>query len=103
MTIRNARRLGFTLAGVLALGAAGVVVAGAAQAGPVTVSYSCQTPLGVQAGDVEVTITAPAEAKVGDKVKVDVTSGPTPFTTPLDLPAGSVTPTAKLKVSGAQT
>src|SRR2546423_5067126 len=92
-----------TLAGALALTGAGIAAAGGAAADPVTVNYTCESPIGRQTGDVAVTITAPATAAVGDTATITVTSGPTPFTTPLDLPAGSVTPSGTVTVGGAQT
>jgi hypothetical protein len=100
---RIGRRIAATAVGALTLAGAGVLVASNAQADPITVNYSCQTPLGVQAGDVQVTVTAPATAAVGEAATVTVSSGATPFTTPLDLPAGSVTPSGTVTVSGAQT
>jgi hypothetical protein len=91
-------------AGVVTAAFGGVVATGpAAHADVVTVNYSCETILGTQVGDVELTVEAPATAVVGDTVEVKVTPGPTPFTSPLDLPEGSVTATATAVISGAQT
>ncbi|SHN46559.1 hypothetical protein [Cryptosporangium aurantiacum] len=95
------------LAAVAVFGAAtgvAVLTGGPAHADTVTVNYSCETPLsGTVVGDVEVTVTAPATATVGETVEITVTTGPTPVTSPIDLAAGSVTPSAEGVVSGAQT
>lgn len=94
-----------TVVTALATASAGAALfATPAYADTVTVNYSCEVPLsGTQIGDIDVTITAPATASVGDTVDITVTTGPTPFVTPIDLPAGSVTATGETTVSGAQT
>jgi hypothetical protein len=75
-----------------------------AYADTVTVNYTCEVPLsGTQVGDVDVTITAPATATVGETVDVTVTTGPSPVIPPIDLDAGSVVPNGDVAVSGAQT
>ncbi|TQS44778.1 hypothetical protein [Cryptosporangium phraense] len=94
-----------TAAAVLVLAAGSTfVLAPPAYADTVTVNYSCEVPLtGTLTGDVDVTITAPATAAVGDTVEVTVQTGPAPFTAPIDLEAGSVTPSIEVTVGGAQT
>ena len=95
------------LAAVATVGAATcavLLVGEPASADTVTVNYACETPLsGTQTGDVEVTVTAPATATVGETVEITVTTGPTPVVAPIELAAGSVTPSAEGVVSGAQT
>ncbi|MFB9321494.1 hypothetical protein [Cryptosporangium minutisporangium] len=95
------------LATAVTLGAAAgavLLVGDPAHADTVTVNYACETPLsGTQTGDVEVTVTAPATATVGETVEITVTTGPTPVVAPIELAAGSVTPSAEGIVSGAQT
>jgi hypothetical protein len=79
------------------------LLAGApAYADTVTVNYSCDTPLGTQTGDVDVTVNVPATAAVGDTVTVTVDTTAFPLSVPIDLAAGSITPSADLAVSGAQ-
>jgi hypothetical protein len=92
-------------ASALAAATAGVTLfTGApAYADTVTVNYSCDTPLGTQTGDVNVTVNAPAGAAVGDTVTVTVDTSAFPLSVPIDLAAGSITPSADLAVSGAQT
>ncbi|GAA0258875.1 hypothetical protein [Cryptosporangium japonicum] len=89
---------------LIAAAAALVLFPSPAQADTVSVNYSCEIPLtGTQTGDVDVTITAPATATVGETVDVTVTTGPIPILPPIDLDAGSVTPSGEVTVSGAQT
>ena len=95
------------LAALLAASAAIVAIVALPQtayADTVTVNYSCEIPLtGTQTGDVDVTITAPATAAVGETVDVTVTTGPVPILPPIDLGAGSVTPSGEVTLTGAQT
>ncbi|MFI5952551.1 hypothetical protein [Cryptosporangium sp. NPDC051539] len=98
------RRITAAAVFVLAGGTSAFVMASPAYAGTVTVNYSCEVPLtGTLTGDVDVTITAPATAAVGDTVEITVQTGPAPFTAPIDLEAGSVTPSIEVTVGGAQT
>lgn len=94
----------FAAVTTIAVASAGVALfATPAYADTVTVNYSCEVPvLGTQTADVDVTIDAPATAAVGDTVTVTVTNGPTPFVTPIDLDANSVSSSEDLTVSGAQ-
>ena len=100
ITVKRLAALGTMVAASAAL----VLVPSPALADTVTVNYSCEIPLtGTQSGDVDVTITAPATAAVGETVDITVETGPVPILPPIDLDAGSVTPSGNVELTGAQT
>jgi hypothetical protein len=104
MSALTRRPAAILAATVLAAATAGITLFGSpAYADTVTVNYSCDTPIGTQTGDVDVTVNAPATAAVGDTVTVTVDTSAFPLSVPIDLAAGSITPSADLAVSGAQT
>ncbi|MFF3215144.1 hypothetical protein ACFYYB_31440 [Streptomyces sp. NPDC002886] len=91
----------------LLLGGAGLVmVATPAQAAEVTFEVKCVPPVGSDVvGPTTAKITAPADAKVGDEVKVVWETVKAAADNPgfVDLDADTVKPSGEMKLAGAQT